>query len=330
MDEAAPNDGNWTKFVYGASDGLQLAGRKYGWHSIGADAVVCLAGLTRNSADFHDFAVRLSSDNTHPLRVLCLDYRGRGMSQHDRNWRNYNVLVEADDVIAGVTAAGIERAVFVGTSRGGLIIFAMAALRPGLLRAAVFNDIGPRIEPTGLVRIRNYLEHTNNFETIEEAAATFRAASKSQFPDWDLQKWIRQAEAILEQRGSKLHWRYDRKVTRSLTDINLDKPLPQMWPQFAGMREIPVMVVRGENSDMLSAETVERMGKVHKKLRVLTVPRQGHAPDLGTREVADKVARFIDTLSGGRTVSGAAGKANSRRPAKGKGRIARARRSPVT
>jgi pimeloyl-ACP methyl ester carboxylesterase len=330
MDEPVANGGEWMEFVYGASDGLKLAGRKYGWHNTGSQTVVCLAGLTRNSMDFHDFALRLTSDPDRPRRVLCLDYRGRGMSQHDRNWRNYNVLVEAEDVVAGVTAAGIEQAVFVGTSRGGLIVFALAAMHPTLLRAVIFNDIGPRIEPTGLVRIRNYLEHTNKFETIEAAAATFRAASKNQFPDWDLQRWIQQAEAILEQRGSRLHWRYDRKVTRSLTDINLDKPLPQMWPQFAGLGHIPVMVVRGENSDMLSEETVEEMGRVHKGLRKLTVPRQGHAPDLGTPEVADKIARFIDGLPGKREVSVAEGKASSRPPAKTKRRTGRARRSPVS
>jgi pimeloyl-ACP methyl ester carboxylesterase len=118
---------------------------------------VCLPGLARNSADFHDVALALSRDERRPRRVLSLDYRGRGRSEYDRNWRNYDLKVELDDVLQVLTAAGIHEAAVIGASRGGLIAMALAAARPTLLRGVVLNDIGPVIEGKGLARIRAYV-----------------------------------------------------------------------------------------------------------------------------------------------------------------------------
>jgi pimeloyl-ACP methyl ester carboxylesterase len=119
--------------------------------------VVCLPGLSRHSADFHELALALASDDDHPRRVLALDYRGRGRSDRDPNWRNYDVRVELNDVLQVLAATGVEQAVFVGTSRGGLITMALSAAQPAMIRAAVLNDIGPVIEGRGLARIRGYV-----------------------------------------------------------------------------------------------------------------------------------------------------------------------------
>src|SRR3954469_1440083 len=136
-----------------AADGLRLYARDYGPDAGGALPVVCLSGLARSSEDFHDLARALSSDEARPRRVLSLDYRGRGRSEWDRDWRNYDVRVELDDTLQILTAAGVEEAVFVGTSRGGLIAMGLSAVRPALLRGVVLNDVGPVIESGGLVRI---------------------------------------------------------------------------------------------------------------------------------------------------------------------------------
>src|SRR3712207_6605566 len=125
-----------------AADGLRLYARDYGPDAGAALPVVCLPGLARTSEDFHDLAQALSADPRRPRRVLALDYRGRGRSEWDPDWRNYDVRVELNDVLQVLAAAGIDKAVFVGTSRGGLIVMALGAVRPTLLAGAVLNDVG--------------------------------------------------------------------------------------------------------------------------------------------------------------------------------------------
>src|SRR3954452_19222179 len=147
----------YAEFFISSSDGLRLFARDYGPRGGSALPVVCLPGLARNPADFHALALALSRDERRPRRVLAVDYRGRGRSEHDPDWRRYDVRVELDDVLQVLAAAGIAHAVFVGTSRGGIIAMGISAARPALLRGAVLNDIGPVIEGTGLVRIRGYV-----------------------------------------------------------------------------------------------------------------------------------------------------------------------------
>jgi pimeloyl-ACP methyl ester carboxylesterase len=289
-------DASWKNFIYSASDGLRLAGRKYGWENRDAMPVVCLAGLTRNAADFHEFASYLAYQSKIPRRVLCLDCRGRGMSQYDRNWRNYNVLTEADDVLTGVTAAGLEQSAFVGTSRGGLIIFALTALRPGILGAVVLNDVGPRIEATGLVRIKNYLKNWSHYGSMEEAGKALKAIGEPQFPGRDLQTWIRQAELIAQVKDGEVVPRYDRRIITTLAAISLDDPLPTMWAQFDALAHVPLMSIRGANSDLLSQHTVEQMQERRSDMLAVTVADQGHAPDIGTASLPTKVADFLDAV----------------------------------
>ncbi len=153
-----------------AFDGLKLYARDYGSRHAPALPVVCLPGLARNSADFHDLALALSRDERRPRRVLSLDYRGRGRSDYDRNWRNYDLKVELDDVLQVLTVAGIHEAAVIGASRGGLIAMALAAERPALLRGVVLNDIGPVIEGKGLARIRGYVGSCPRLATTPRAA----------------------------------------------------------------------------------------------------------------------------------------------------------------
>ena len=284
----------WERFDYTSSDGLRLAGRKYGWSHDDTLPVICLAGLTRNSADFHELALYLSGEAPVPRKVLCLDYRGRGMSQWDRNWENYNPLIEAEDVLAGATAAGIGEAAIIGTSRGGLVAMILAAARPGLLQAVVLNDVGPEIDGQGLVRIRAYVENGRDFANWDDAAEALKAMGAGQFPAYDDAEWHRQARLIVEEKNGKVVRRYDPRLMKTLTSINLDNPLPAMWPQFGGFANIPLLVIRGERSDLLSRETVEAMHDAHPGMQSVTVPDQGHAPDLGSGNLPETIADFIE------------------------------------
>ena len=283
----------WQNFEYTSSDGLGLAGRKYGWQHRDRLAVVCLAGLTRNSADFHRLATHLSTHNKTPRRVLCLDYRGRGLSDYDKDWQNYNPLVEAGDVIDGIVAAGLEDVAIVGTSRGGLIAMALSAMRPGIIKAVVFNDIGPEIDARGVVRIKNYISNAKSPGTWREAREAVAEIGSIHFPLWDEQELDRQAKLIFKEQNGEIVRRYDGNLAKTLATINLDRPLPAFWPQFGGLSHLPLMLIRGDNSDMLSMETVEKMRKLHKGMEFVVAPDQGHAPELGTSQLSQAIARFI-------------------------------------
>ena len=283
----------WQDFEYTSFDGLRLAGRKYGWQNTDDLPVLCLAGLTRNSADFHPLAVYLSTHIKHPRRVLCLDYRGRGQSAYDENWGNYNPLTEAGDVIDGLIAAGLHQVAIIGTSRGGLIAMVLAAMRPTIIKAVILNDVGPEVDGQGLVRIKNYIENATDPKNWQEAVQAVAAISTKQFPDWDGDELDRQARLIFKQENGAIVRQYDSGLAKSLTSINLDEPLPTFWPQFEGLGHLPLLLIRGEYSDLLSFETVEKMLEVHPKMEVISAPGQGHAPDLGSGRLPQAIARFL-------------------------------------
>ncbi len=153
---------------YDAPDGLKLYARVYEpAREVDSLPLVCLPGLTRNARDFHELALVLSEHPETPRRVISFDYRGRGLSAYDPDFTHYNIGTEAGDVIAGLGVLGIDRAVFLGTSRGGLIIHILAAIAPQLLAGVIFNDIGPEIAPAGLLQISQYLNNPRHTEELD-------------------------------------------------------------------------------------------------------------------------------------------------------------------
>ncbi|QDY98947.1 alpha/beta hydrolase [Nitratireductor mangrovi] len=279
-------------FFYSASDGLRLHARIHGRDN-GYLPVVCLPGLTRNARDFGMLAEMLASDGERPRRVISFDYRGRGLSARDRDWRNYDVLNEAADVVAGLIALDIEHAAFIGTSRGGLIIHALAAMRPGLMEAVVLNDIGPRIDGAGLAQIRAYLERAPKPKSLKEAIAIQRAAVGASFPALDDADWQRMVAAIYDDKDGRLEPAYDEKLLKTVTGVDLNRPLPELWPQFAGLAGVPLLVLRGENSKLLSAETLGEMATRHPDIETVTVAGQGHAPLLETGTLPGTIKAFL-------------------------------------
>jgi pimeloyl-ACP methyl ester carboxylesterase len=216
------------------------------------------------------------------------------MSARDPDWKNYNPLTEANDVLDGVTAASVAEAAVVGTSRGGMVAMILSALRPAFLKAVVLNDVGPEINARGLVRIRAYVEGSRDFSDWEEATDAVRAIGENSFPNFDDAAWAKQARLIFEEKNGRIVRSYDPDLIKTLTAINLDLPLPTMWPQFDGLKNIPVMVIRGERSDLLSRETVDKMHDVHPGMWSITVPDQGHAPDLGYGDLPERIVQFMD------------------------------------
>jgi pimeloyl-ACP methyl ester carboxylesterase len=287
------------ELVYRASDGLKLFARDYGDPVSPNMPVVCLAGLTRTSRDFHDLAIRLATDPDRPRRVVAFDYRGRGRSSDDRNTDNYNPLTEMNDVVDGMSALGVTRAAIVATSRGGIIALLMGVARPAMLGALVLNDIGPVLEARGLARIKTYVGRMPAPESWDDAVALMRRLHGVQFTaltDADWQAWAR------------LSWRddnghpagdYDPALAATLDGIEFDKPIPNLWNEFRALRpRLPLLTIRGENSDLLSEATVAAMAEAHPGMETMVVPGQGHAPLLRGPIILDRIAAFVAGVDG--------------------------------
>ena len=281
-------------FYYTSGDGLKLHARIYGDTRSDALPAICLPGLTRNAADFHDLALHLASHPRRPRQVVTFDYRGRGRSAYDPNWKNYDVLVEAGDIIAGLTAIGIEHGAFIGTSRGGVIIHVLAAMRPAALKAVVLNDIGPVVEGAGLAQIKAYLDRAPKPKSFEEAVAISRATQGETFSALTDADWERMARAYYREENGTLVPDFDPALLNTIKAVDLSQPLPVLWPQFMGLAGIPMLAIRGENSKLLSNETLEEMAKRHPRCETITVAGQGHAPLLETGMLPARIAAFIE------------------------------------
>jgi pimeloyl-ACP methyl ester carboxylesterase len=284
---------NFTSVFVSAPDGLSLYVRVAGPAIANALPVVCLAGLTRTGADFEELAQALANDPVCPRRVIALDARGRGQSAYDRNTAHYSFPVELADVLTVVTALGASPAIFVGTSRGGILAMLMAAVRPAAIAGVVLNDIGPVIEPKGLIRIKGYAGRMPQPRSFEEGAEILRRLFDAQFPALTADDWMRNARRTFKQDNGGLVPTYDIKLAETLRAITPDRPLPALWPQYIALTQRPVMVIRGALSDILSADTVETMRARHPALEVLEVADQGHAPLLAEAQTIASIAAFV-------------------------------------
>jgi pimeloyl-ACP methyl ester carboxylesterase len=277
-----------------APDGLKLHLREYGSLYDPGIPVVCLAGLTRNSVDFGPLAIAAASGLKGPKRrVLALDYRGRGLSDHDPNWKNYSVEVENMDVLSVLAAMEIEGAIFVGTSRGGLHTMQISATRPSVLRGAVLNDIGPVLEPRGVARIRSYVGKLPVPNSISDAVDLLKEMMSERFNGLSTTDWEKYARMTFANDVGRIEMRYDRNLMKPLEALDLEQPLPTLWPQFNGLRDIPLLIIRGANSDLLSVETLQEMLRRHPGAECHTVKGQGHAPLLIDEVTIDRICGFI-------------------------------------
>jgi pimeloyl-ACP methyl ester carboxylesterase len=291
----------YRSFFIRSRDGLKLHVREYGEAGGEALPVICLHGLARTSADFHELALFLSADGRRPRRVIALDYRGRGQSDYDPVWTNYDIKIELDDVLQVMAATGVHEAVFVGTSRGGLITMAMAPVRPAAIKGVVLNDIGPVLDAQGLIRIRSYVGKLPQPANWAEAAAILKQAFGQHFPILDAGAWDGFARRTWKQAGNRFVPDYDPALMKTLDALDLEAPLPVLWPLFDGLSHAPMLVLRGANSDLLSDATLHQMVARHPACEGLTVAGQGHAPLLVTKDVISPIARLCMAADARRT-----------------------------
>jgi pimeloyl-ACP methyl ester carboxylesterase len=245
--------------------------------------------LARTAADFESLAAILSCDR----QVFAVDYRGRGKSDYDRNPANYNLQVELVDLLAVLSALGIGRAAFIGTSRGGILTMLLAVARPAAIAGCVLNDIGPVIELSGLMRIKSYVGKLPQPASFREAADVLQHRFGSHFPKWSDADWLAFAQQTFKEANGRIVADYDFKLATILDAVTPERPLPPLWREFDALAGVPVMVVRGTNSDILSAATVEAMRARRRSLAVVEVADEGHTPRLSDPEIAGRIAAFV-------------------------------------
>lgn len=282
---------SYRELFYTSQDGLKLYARDYGDRTAPGTPVICLPGLTRNSKDFEPLAEHLSANR----RVICPDLRGRGRSEYCDNWADYTPMHEMMDTLDLMGAAGVGQAVFVGTSRGGLIIMALAAFRPNVIKAAILNDIGPEVEPKGIARIAGYVGVMETPQTWDEAAVKLRMMNEREFPNLSADEWRIFARRTFAEEHGAPRMDYDTKIgTAMRKGMEAAKgEIPTLWPQFKSLSQMPLLAVRGENSDILTAEIMVRMAEANPAMKSVVAKDRGHAPFLDEPEVLAAIDDFL-------------------------------------
>lgn len=279
---------------YRAVDNLRLRYREFKpADDTDATPVVCLPGLTRSAVDFDSLAGALAADPRCPRRVVAFDYRGRGLSDHDPDWHHYDMATERRDVLDGLAVCGIHHAHFIGTSRGGLHIMALAATHRPMIRGVILNDIGPVLEPGGLKRIKSYVGAMVAPRTMKEAVHVLKLGAGEHFDGLSPEEWRIFATTTFGADESNMRLRYDPNLARTLDGFDLDRPLPDSWHLFDALRGAPLLVIRGANSDLLSEATLASMGQRWAHVVTMTVPGQGHAPLLADPSSIGHVQDFL-------------------------------------
>ena len=273
--------------VFNTSDGLSLY-----FEDTGAGTpVLCLAGLTRNARDFDFLAPHLSNH-----RMIALDCRGRGKSDYDPVYANYNVMREAQDVVELLDHLGIERTFVIGTSRGGLIAMMLAAGNARRLMGVVLNDVGPAVSQKGIARIMDYVGRPPGAVTTKDHAAQLEAAMSGDFPGVPLSRWRQVSAAQHDETDHGLALRYDPNLRQALMEQLEAGPPGDMWPLFDAMHGLKTGVIRGANSDVLTADTVDRMRDRNPCVIAQTVPDRGHVPFLDEPGSLKVIRAVLETV----------------------------------
>lgn len=274
---------HWT-----SPDGLKLAYRDYPGRD-DRPPVLCMAGLTRNARDFAGLAERIAGD----WRVIAVDFRGRGRSDYARDPMSYLPTTYAGDVAALLAEAAIGRFVAVGTSLGGIVTMLLAGMAPERIAGAVLNDVGPELDPSGLGRIRSYVGRGAAMPTWLHAARALTEAHGHVYPHYEIEDWLAMAKRLYRLNGAgRVVLDYDMKIAEPFRTPG-NEAAPDMWGAYRALGDVPLLVVRGERSDVLAAATAAAMIAAHPGAELVTIAGTGHAPTLDEPEAAAAIDRLL-------------------------------------
>jgi len=250
--------------------------------------ILCLPGLVRTGGDFEALAASIGEGR----RVIAVDYAGRGASGRSRDINRYAPEACARDVMDVCAALHIHDAVVIGTSFGGLLAMGLAAARPGLMQAAILNDIGPDVGSEGADFVRAFVGHDPALDSLDACVAWLRTTLPPLSLDTDA-AWRRMAELTYQPGADgRFHPVWDTQIATLL-----NRPTPDLWPLFGMLSQRPVLLIRGGVSTILSPETVLRMQAVHPGMQVVTLPGIGHAPTLSEPAALAAITLLLETLA---------------------------------
>ncbi|PLW69156.1 alpha/beta fold hydrolase [Pseudohalioglobus lutimaris] len=286
---------NYSDHYYLSGDGLRLYARDYPCRdeaNANPQTVLCMHGLTRNSADFAHLADHLSER----YRVVAVDNRGRGLSEYDAHVANYTPATYVQDMFTLLADLNIDQVILCGTSMGGLMSFIMAAMQPARVRGMIINDIGPEVDQTGLDRIKNYVGKSRPVSSWPEAIVQAKEINAIAFPDFSDAEWEDFTRGIYRDEGGVPVLAYDPAISQPMEDEESAAVPPDLWPVFEACSSIPMLVIRGENSDILALDCVKTMSEKHSGLRYFEVPGRGHAPTLNEAAARVAIDDFLKSL----------------------------------
>ncbi|WP_417250598.1 alpha/beta fold hydrolase [Celeribacter sp.] len=270
--------------TFTTADGIRLA---YDVQGSGVP-LLCLAGLTRNMDDFEPVVEHFASR----AQIIRLDSRGRGASDH-ADPATYTIPQEGADALALLDHLGLERAAILGTSRGGLIAMVLAATAKERLAGVLLNDIGPELDPEGLAHIMDYLGRPSAYRSYDDAAEKLPKALGAQFPDVSFDQWRTYARRIWSEGPRRLELRYDPRLREAVEAASVTGDVPDMWPLFDALDDLPLALLRGENSNLLSRACLNEMQHRRPEMITAEVANRGHVPFLDEPESLAVIERFL-------------------------------------
>ncbi len=271
------------------SDGLSLFYKESGTPT--GTPLICLAGLTRDSRDFRYF-----TPHAQQYRLITLDARGRGQSEHARDFNTYNVPREAQDVLELMDHLSLPQAALLGTSRGGMVAMMLAASAKSRLLGVILNDVGPVIPADGIERIMMYVGRRPAAKTHAQAAETLAALMAPAFGDVPAQRWREEAEIFYDVTDEGLQLRYDPRLRDALLAQTEAGPVPDLWPLFMTLEDLPCGVIRGANSDVLSHKTYQEMQERLPKMQVVELANRGHVPFLDEPQSLSLIHSVLENI----------------------------------
>ena len=290
MDVAKQQSQAWIDRYWTSRDGLTLHYRDYPGPS-DRPPLLMLHGLTRNSRDFEHVAARYAGD----WRAIAVDFRGRGLSERDPNSARYTPATYAGDVIQLLDELQIDKAVFLGTSLGGLVTMIVATVAPERIAGVLLNDVGPELDLSGIDRIKTYVGKPVVFRDWDAAAEALQARTGDVHPRYGRAEWLRFARRICRETDAGIEFDYDMAIAEPFNAGNTGE-VPDGWPYYQALSGRPVLVLRGELSDLLSDAAADRMATEISDVEVVTVPDVGHAPDLGEPAAVAAIDRLLERV----------------------------------